>query len=77
MAEAHAAGLLVHPWTFRPEPAFLPAGLDADAELDAFLALGVDGVFADDPGAAVAAVAGRVAPGSGRVLHWLYGRRLE
>ena len=56
VAEAHAAGLLVHPWTFRPEPAFTPAGLDGDAELDAFLALGLDGVFADDPGAAVAAV---------------------
>jgi glycerophosphoryl diester phosphodiesterase len=55
VADAHAAGLLVHPWTFRPEPEFLPAGLDGDAELDAFLALGVDGVFADDPGAAVAA----------------------
>ena len=53
--DAHAAGLLVHPWTFRPEPEFLPAGLDGDAELDRFLALGVDGVFADDPGAAVAA----------------------
>ena len=55
VADAHVAGLLVHPWTFRPEAEFLPAGLDADAELDAFLALGVDGVFADDPGAAVAA----------------------
>jgi glycerophosphoryl diester phosphodiesterase len=55
--DAHGAGLLVHPWTFRPEPQFLPAGLDGDAELDRFLALGVDGVFADDPGAAVAAVA--------------------
>jgi glycerophosphoryl diester phosphodiesterase len=53
--EAHAAGLLVHPWTFRPEPAFLPAGMGGDEELDRFLALGVDGVFADDPGAAVAA----------------------
>ena len=55
VADAHAAGLLVHPWTFRPEPEFLPAGLDGDQELDRFLALGVDGVFADDPGAAVAA----------------------
>jgi len=55
--DAHAAGLLVHPWTFRPEAQFLPAGLDGGAELDRFLALGVDGVFADDPGAAVAAVA--------------------
>jgi glycerophosphoryl diester phosphodiesterase len=56
VADAHAAGLLVHPWTFRPEPEFLPAGLDGDAELDRFLALGIDGVFADDPGAAVAAI---------------------
>ena len=55
MDEARAAGLAVHAWTFRPEPAFTPAGLDGDAELDRFLALGVDGVFADDPGAAVAA----------------------
>ena len=47
----------MHAWTFRPEAAFLPIGLDGDAELDAFLAAGVDGVFADDPGAAVAAVA--------------------
>jgi glycerophosphoryl diester phosphodiesterase len=61
--DAHSAGLLVHPWTFRPEAEFLPAGLDGDAELDRFLALGVDGVFADDPGAAVAARArGRPAP---------------
>ena len=56
VADAHAAGLLVHPWTFRPEPEFLPAGLDSAAELDRFLALGVDGVFADDPGAARRAV---------------------
>ena len=53
--EAHAAGLLVHPWTFRPEPEFLPAGMDPAAELAAFYGLGVDGVFADDPAAAVAA----------------------
>src|SRR5918994_1177647 len=56
VTEAHAAGLHVHPWTFRPEPSFTPAGLDGDAELDTFLALGVDGVFADDPGAAAAAI---------------------
>jgi glycerophosphoryl diester phosphodiesterase len=55
VADAHAAGLRVHPWTFRPEPEFLPDGVDGDQELDCFLALGVDGVFADDPGAAVAA----------------------
>jgi glycerophosphoryl diester phosphodiesterase len=55
VADAHAAGLLVHPWTFRPEPEFLPEGMELAAELDAFLAQGVDGVFADDVGAAVAA----------------------
>jgi len=66
VADAHAAGLAVHPWTFRPENAFLPAELrrgddpaghgDGAAELAAFLALGVDGVFADDPAVAVAAI---------------------
>ena len=37
VAEAHDAGLLVHPWTFRPEADFLPAGMDAEAELAALL----------------------------------------
>jgi glycerophosphoryl diester phosphodiesterase len=55
LEEAHAAGLLVHPWTFRPEAEFVPAGMDPAAELAAFYELGVDGVFADDPAAAVAA----------------------
>jgi glycerophosphoryl diester phosphodiesterase len=55
VADAHAAGLLVHPWTFRPEPEFLPADMSSAEELDRFLALGIDGLFADDPGAAVAA----------------------
>jgi glycerophosphoryl diester phosphodiesterase len=55
LEEAHAAGLLVHPWTFRPEAEFVPAGMDHAAELAAFYALGVDGLFADDPAAAVAA----------------------
>jgi glycerophosphoryl diester phosphodiesterase len=64
VADAHAAGLLVHPWTFRAENYFLPAGLqsgdpadaafprrhgDLRAEVAAFLAAGVDGVFADYP----------------------------
>ena len=68
VADAHAAGLLVHPWTFRSENQFLPADLragdrgaadfarrhgDAAAELAAFLAAGVDGVFADFPDVAV------------------------
>ena len=56
VADAHAAGLLVHPWTFRPEPAFTPTGTSAHEELSYFLALGVDGLFADDPGAARRAI---------------------
>ncbi|RZU51857.1 glycerophosphoryl diester phosphodiesterase [Krasilnikovia cinnamomea] len=66
--DAHEAGLAVHAWTFRAENRFLPldfrAGTDPDghgdlaAECDLFLRLGVDGVFADHPDAAVAARAG-------------------
>ena len=65
VADAHAAGLLVHPYTFRRENSFLPAELrrgedpaapgDLAAELRQFLALGVDGVFADYPDVAVSA----------------------
>jgi glycerophosphoryl diester phosphodiesterase len=64
---AHAAGLLVHPYTFRPENAFLPLELrssadpaepgDLASELRRFAALEVDGVFTDVPGEAVAALA--------------------
>ncbi len=65
---AHAAHLLVHPWTFRAENYFLPADLrrgdagapdymrrhgDLESELRAFYAAGVDGVFSDFPAAAV------------------------
>jgi glycerophosphoryl diester phosphodiesterase len=70
VARAHAANLLVHPWTFRAENFFLPAELrrgdpsatdymrqrgDVAAELRAFYAVGVDGVFSDFPAAAAAA----------------------
>jgi glycerophosphoryl diester phosphodiesterase len=70
VARAHAANLVVHPWTFRPENYFLPTAMrvgatgaqetlrlhgNLDAELRAFFAAGVDGVFSDDPAAAVAA----------------------
>ncbi len=54
---AHAAGLLVHAWTFRSEPATLAAehaGSGAH-EIETFLSLGVDGVFGDFPDVAVAA----------------------
>lgn len=48
---AHAAGLLVHPYTFRPEDMFLPKAMVGDdlAELRAFVVAGVDGLFADAP----------------------------
>jgi glycerophosphoryl diester phosphodiesterase len=70
MKNAHAAGLAVHPWTVRAENYFLPASLrkgdaqdaaflampgDATAVLKALYAAGVDGVFSDFPGLAVAA----------------------
>ena len=64
--DAHAAGLEVHPWTFRAENYFLPADMrkgisprgagDLAAEIRLFADLGVDGVFSDNPGVAVAAL---------------------
>jgi glycerophosphoryl diester phosphodiesterase len=63
VADAHDAGLLVHPYTFRNENSFLPVELrrgsdpafygDAIAEYEQFFALGVDGVFSDNPDTAV------------------------
>ena len=56
VADAHAAGLLVHAWTFRAEQTFLPANIpDAAAEYAVFYATGLDGVFTDQPDLAVAA----------------------
>ena len=61
--DAQAAGLKVHPYTFRAENAFLPTRLrsgndptgrgDIDAELRTFLATGIDGLFIDQPDIAV------------------------
>ncbi|GEL95522.1 glycerophosphodiester phosphodiesterase [Cellulomonas composti] len=63
--DAHRVGLTVHGWTFRRENAFLPAELrsstdpadvgDLAAEIRAFVAAGMDGVFTDNPDLAVAA----------------------
>jgi glycerophosphoryl diester phosphodiesterase len=63
--DAHAAGLLVHPFTFRRENQFLPLELrsssdpngigDLVAEIRQFFALGVDGVFTDNADYGVAA----------------------
>lgn len=59
--EAHAAGLLVRVWTFRPENRFMAADFRSDAGMDArseagsveemrrYLAAGIDGFFTDDP----------------------------
>ena len=55
--DAHAAGLLVHPYTFRSDAPFLPkpyAG-HADLEYQRFFELGVDAVFSDFAGDAFAA----------------------
>lgn len=66
---AHAAGLRVHPWTVRAENYFLPATLqrgdpgparprehgDVAAMFKALYDAGVDGLFSDFPGLAVAA----------------------
>ena len=61
VADAHAAGLVVHPYTFRPENPFLPVELrrgnvasptergDLAAEITIFLRAGIDGFFTDDP----------------------------
>ena len=76
--DAHRAGLVVHPWTFRRENTFLPLDFrqgnpaspeylrapgDLPAELRLFFRLGVDGVFSDNPDVAVA------------TRHQVYGRR--
>lgn len=65
VADAHAAGLKVHPWTMRAENYFLPpadrAGTDPRAhgrlrdEIARQLAAGVDGFFTDFPYDGVAA----------------------
>lgn len=49
--DAHAAGLVVHAYTFRDEPRFLAEdhGDDPEAEIRMFLDLGLDGLFADFP----------------------------
>jgi glycerophosphoryl diester phosphodiesterase len=61
IADAHAAGLQVMPYTFRPENYFLPADFQGAggpaarnpagsvAEMKAYIAAGIDGFFTDDP----------------------------
>lgn len=72
VADAHAAGLVVHPYTFRAENRSLPAnfrvgdGTDENfdaalgesvREIQVFLELGIDGFFTDQPDIGRAAVA--------------------
>jgi glycerophosphoryl diester phosphodiesterase len=59
IADAHAAGLIVHGWTFRAENTFLPVEFrssddpnalgDMAGEVTAFLEQGMDGFFTDHP----------------------------
>jgi glycerophosphoryl diester phosphodiesterase len=53
--DAHIAGLLVHPYTFRDEERYLAADYNGDPKLEyeQFFKLGVDGVFSDFPDTAV------------------------
>ncbi|MFI9722356.1 glycerophosphodiester phosphodiesterase [Streptomyces sp. NPDC052396] len=65
VGNAHAAGLVLHPWTMRNENSFLPAdfrrGTDPNAYGDAFgafqayYATGIDGIFSDNCDTAVLA----------------------
>ena len=50
--DAHAAGLLVHPYTFRNEARYLAADYNGNPaqEFNQFIQLGVDGYFTDFPG---------------------------
>ena len=66
VADAHARGLEVHGWTFRAENTFLPNEFDSSTDpaaygdlsgqIKAFVALGMDGFFTDQPDLGVAAV---------------------
>ena len=72
VADAHAAGLLVHPFTFRAENAFLSNGYrtgsdptaygDYQGETLRYLCLGIDGFFTDQADFGVRAVAASVVP---------------
>jgi len=69
VADAHAAGLLVHTYTFRPENRFMAADFRNDqgdnarnekgaiAEIQTYLAAGIDGFFSDDVAVGCEAIA--------------------
>lgn len=66
--DAHRAGLRVEPWTFRPENYFLAAEFRSNdgpaarheagsiAEMQRYIATGIDGFFTDDPALGRAAI---------------------
>ncbi|WP_432888328.1 glycerophosphodiester phosphodiesterase [Kribbella sp. CA-245084] len=64
VADAHKAGLVVHPYTFRVENTFLPADFDSSVnpndsgnlfgEIAAYRKAGIDGLFTDNTDIAVA-----------------------
>lgn len=66
VADAHSLGLAMHGWTFHAENTFLPNEFDSSADpaalgdmrgqIQAFMALGMDGFFTDQPDLGVAAV---------------------
>lgn len=66
VADAHAAGLAVHPWTLRKENAFLPPALRLGSSEGAagdlatlarmVVGSGADGVFTDDPALVLSAL---------------------
>jgi glycerophosphoryl diester phosphodiesterase len=68
VADAHAAGLLVHVWVFRPENNFLAADFRNDAgptarnpqgsiaEIRRYIEAGIDGFFSDDTAIGRAAI---------------------
>lgn len=66
VADAHGAGLRVHPWTYRAENGFLPTRFrhgadpathgDVLAEMRAAIAQGIDGFFTDFPALGAAAL---------------------
>ena len=58
---AHAAGLLVHTWTFRNDASGYGFA-DPQAEMAHYMKLGVDGVFTDFPDTGVAALQAAAVP---------------
>lgn len=82
--DAHAAGLIVHAWTFRNEDVFLPTNLQGNPqeEYKRFYQTGIDGLFSDNPDTAFA-VRSTLVPEPGTIfglgfvplLGWLFRRR--